>query len=107
MLPRTDRPRTAQAHGSSRLERTEAVRHEPVGGPVTPANAISCSSRCDPDQLPAIRGKVACSIARGNDLGGSLARRIGIQAAKRVVLPVGLAPSVVGVHLVAGDDNYG
>ena len=99
MLPRPDRTGPTHAQDGTRRPRAHRVRNQAVLAPVAAADDVAGARGGHGD---ALRLQESAPIARRDQLGRGLARAVGIVAAQRVALAVGIRPLAVEIDLVGG-----
>ena len=88
-------------------ERTQAIRNQAVGGPITASDHITCAGRRYVGRMSFVPLEETRAKARCHDLRRRLARTVRIMAAERIDLTIGILPFAIFVYLVRGDEYDG
>ena len=109
VLPGTGRRRRAHRNRLTGLEGPDRIGHDPLLGPVAPADHVARPGRGQ-GQLGRLVGAISAEAGPptgDRQLGGRLAAAVGVMAAEGIELPVGVLPFPVVIDLVGGDQHGG
>ncbi len=102
VLPGPDGIRIAQPDRLARLQRSDTVRNQPVGGPIAAADDVARARRGDRRAA----AEEALAKAAGQQLGAGLAAAVRIVSAEPIGFLERPLRAVILIDLVAGDDHH-